>query len=461
MKQILKILAGILILLVPTITEAHAFGLQFTLPLPFHIYAIGAGAALVASFAILGLFSTPALSGTSRYISKTFSIPSLRFVAAFLKALGIILLTLTLALAFLGSGNAFLNPAPILFWIIFLLGFTYLSALFGNLWEYMNPFKTIASWILPKNHVPRYTYPGRLGYIPALFFFFSLIWLELLSGGAGANPYVLGGVLVIYTLISIYGSALFGIRDWFHYSDFFSVFFRLVGKFAPLHITPQKIEFTPPGEHLLKSRTAHISILFFVLFMLSSTVFDGSKETEPWVNFIRSSDLFLNNYSLVSHVTLLFSPLVFFAFYAFAIFLMKLVTKTATSFSSLLLTFTYSLIPIAIVYHFAHYFGLLIFEGQRLIPMLSDPLFRDWDLFGTQSYQVNIGIIGADTVWYIMVGAILLGHILATYIAHRIALVEFESRLQIILGQLPMLFLMVSYTVFGLYVLSLPFGTGV
>ena len=56
--------------------------------------------------------------------------------------------------------------------------------------------------------------------------------------------------------------------------------------------------------------------------------------------------------------------------------------------------FVYTLIPIAIAYHLAHFLTFFLIYGQQIIPLLSDPFGYGWDLFGTASYEVDIAFVG-------------------------------------------------------------------
>ena len=122
----------------------------------------------------------------------------------------------------------------------------------------------------------------------------------------------------------------------------------------------------------------------------------------------------------------------------------------------LMAVFAYSLLPIAIAYHVAHFFTLLVIQGQLIVPLASDPFGYGWDLFGTVDYRVNIGLIDARFAWFLGVSAIVVGHIVAVYIAHVIALRVFHNRKEAIRSQYPMLGLMVIYTVVSLWILAQP-----
>src|SRR5439155_24311241 len=71
-------------------------------------------------------------------------------------------------------------------------------------------------------------------------------------------------------------------------------------------------------------------------------------------------------------------------------------------------SFALTLVPIAIGYHFAHYFTFLLIQGQYIIPLASDPFGFGWNLFGTAGYRVDIAVVGARFAWFTAVTAILL-----------------------------------------------------
>jgi hypothetical protein len=125
--------------------------------------------------------------------------------------------------------------------------------------------------------------------------------------------------------------------------------------------------------------------------------------------------------------------------------------------------FVLSLVPISLAYHIAHYFSYLFIGGQYAIPLVSDPLGLGWDLFATRSYHVDIGLVGPRLQWYVAVLAVVLGHIVAVYLAHVTALRIFGADRAGLISQIPMLLLMVSYTMCSLWILSQPIvetGTG-
>ena len=118
--------------------------------------------------------------------------------------------------------------------------------------------------------------------------------------------------------------------------------------------------------------------------------------------------------------------------------------------------FVFTMVPIALAYHLAHYFSLLFIGGQYAIPLLSDPLGRGWNLFGTAGYQVDIGFVTPRLQWTVAVVAVVLGHVAAVYLSHVTASRVFRCRSVALKSQIPMVLLMVGYTMISLWILSQP-----
>jgi hypothetical protein len=85
-------------------------------------------------------------------------------------------------------------------------------------------------------------------------------------------------------------------------------------------------------------------------------------------------------------------------------------------------------VPIAIAYHLAHCFTFFLVQGQRIIPLVSDPFGSGLNVFGTAGYELDIGEVGALFARYTAVTAIAPGHIIAVRVAHVVALREFPDR---------------------------------
>jgi hypothetical protein len=110
------------------------------------------------------------------------------------------------------------------------------------------------------------------------------------------------------------------------------------------------------------------------------------------------------------------------------------------------------LVPIALAYAVAHYFSLILFEGQQVISSVSDPFGLGWDLFGTRGYKINF-FLAPEAIWYIQVAAIVGGHLTGVVLAHDRALSDFPGA-SAVRSQYAMLVLMVCLTGLGLLILA-------
>ena len=123
-------------------------------------------------------------------------------------------------------------------------------------------------------------------------------------------------------------------------------------------------------------------------------------------------------------------------------------------------TLVWSIVPIALAYHFSHYLTALLVNGQYALVALSDPFSLGWNLFGTAHMQVDAGVVmGSDAAWAIwnaQAAAIVVGHIVAVLAAHRLAFRLHRTPRAALLSQFPLTLLMIAYTVFGLWLLSTP-----
>jgi hypothetical protein len=156
-------------------------------------------------------------------------------------------------------------------------------------------------------------------------------------------------------------------------------------------------------------------------------------------------------------IGLLLFPFLYLGFYFLALLGAKVLTRTALPLRRLALIFCCSLIPIAVAYHFTHYCTFLIAQFSGLPWLITDPFGFGWNWLGLpeepQSPTLQMGVI-----WHTQVAVILIGHLVSVALAHQMAMRTFPTRRTIVVSQLPMLILMVAYTVVGLWILTLPLG---
>lgn len=60
--------------------------------------------------------------------------------------------------------------------------------------------------------------------------------------------------------------------------------------------------------------------------------------------------------------------------------------------------FAHSLVPIAFGYLVAHYFSLLVIQGQATASLISEPTGTGANLFGTASVRIDPGLVSAAAI---------------------------------------------------------------
>jgi hypothetical protein len=337
---------------------------------------------------------------------------------------------------------------------------------FGNVWPALNPWGAAAdaiAWLWER--VAGYwdtpfAYPERLGRWPGAVLLFAFAALELAYSDPG-DPRSLGVAVVIYSLVTWLGMLAFGREAWTANGEAFSVYFGLLGRIAPLGRREGGGAFVVRWPFTALTRLdVRPGTLAFIAVMLGSVAFDGFSRTELWVDFranlmrpvIEESPQLadvLGTLLAVGGLTLL--VLLVAGAYLLAVRAAAVVTGYEGDLTG---AFLASLVPIALAYVVAHYFSLVVLQGQFMAPLLSDPLGRGWDLFGTADVEPDLGILTPNIVWYAQVAALVVGHVAGLALAHDRAVELFESPRKATASQYAMLALMVVYTVAGLWLLS-------
>ncbi len=113
--------------------------------------------------------------------------------------------------------------------------------------------------------------------------------------------------------------------------------------------------------------------------------------------------------------------------------------------------FAHSAVPIIVGYIVGHYLTLFVETGQQTLVQLSDPMVTGADILGTANWKVRYWLSNhPDSLALTKVLAVVTGHVLGVIAAHDRAIRLLPKRQQLT-RQLPLLAVMVSYTVIGLY----------
>jgi hypothetical protein len=447
---------------------AHGIGGVRDLPVPESFFFSGAAIVLVVSFVALGaLWRQPLLEAHAngrplpRVLQAVLLSTVLRVV---LQAFSVGLLVLLLATSLFGTSLELLNFAPTFVYVIFWLGIPLLSVTLGDVWRVLSPWRALANatvWLLERTGrtaAPVLEPSERFGRYPAALALFAFVALEL-AHPRPAYPRTLGVAIALYSYWALAGMAVFGRDSWTRSGEGFAVAFSLLARIAPFAVRDGRVVVRWPLTGLAGAERVP-GTLVFVAVMLGSTSFDGFSRTTTWQNVLADTRARFSDEPLwfVDLATTLVNVagLVYFVAAVVVTYLgaVSLARWLVRAPRSLVPDFVLPLVPIAFAYLVAHYFSLFVIQGQFILPLASDPFGRGWDLFGTVDFAPNLAAVSPETVWYVQVAALCVGHVAGLAIAHDRAVALFENRGHALRSQYPMLGLMVLYTVGGLWLLS-------
>ena len=448
---------------------AHASDRGFVLLLPTGHYIVGGALAVAASFAVLLLLRPGALCGFAAARSRVLATVGDWRTATSLLAFACLAMLVTAG--FIGSRDPLSNPLPLVVWTLFWIGLTLICGLFGNAFVWVNPWLgpcRMVRRLLPERYGSGDPHPvlDRLGYLPAIVQLLAFAWFELVYP-APDDPARLAWAVSFYWLLNFAAMLAFGCERWMRTGECFSVFFRLVSRLGTVVADRSagrfRLSICLPGGKLRDVSPLPLGGVACLLLALGSVSFDGLMRTFAWLGKIgvnplefpgRSAVMMENSAGLVAVAAALT------ALFLAAVSLGERMTRTPVPWRDAAGLLVWSIVPIALAYHFSHYLTVLLVNGQYALIALSDPFALGWDLFGTANLHVRAGIAAGSaaawTVWNLQAGVIIAGHVLAVLVAHGLAARLHASPREAALSQLPLTLLMIAYTVFGLWLLSTP-----
>lgn len=462
----------------------HSFGEVYVLPLPFERYAWGAAAALIVSFVLAALFlRAPGREARPHPSPRLWQLPAP--LIGGLRAMTLLLLGLAIVSGLAGTPNPYANFNMTLFWVVFMLGSAYATVLVGDLFALINPWRTLAEGVAqlwPRLQTGFIRYPGRLGVWPAAMLWVGLVWVELFGH---IGPRSLSLMLMAYTGLTLGACVLFGIERWFRHGELFSVWLNLLARLAPVAFQHEQggapsrtFSWRWPFAGALSPQDRPHGRVMLIMALLATTAFDGLYDTEIWHrlywlwlypewlshwlghNPLEAFPTLRRLYGLWNSAWLWLMPALYLLAYALAAFLSAQLASQLGGTREVMRRFAPSLLPIVLVYHASHYYTLLQVQGPKIFPLLSDPLGRGHNWLGTATWFKHVNAPDVYRIWDVQLALILAGHIVSVALAHTVAVRLLADRRQAVISQLPMLVLMVAFTVGGLWILSQPFQAG-
>jgi hypothetical protein len=441
-----------------TVYLAHGVGGREDLPIPAQYAYIGAAAALIASFAILGLAWR-----TSRFRGDESGRPLPRRLAALIESRVTHAVVVTLALlfaawvtmaAFFGEPTL-VNPVFGSVYVLLWVGLVPAAILFGPVYRLCNPLRWAHRALCSVARIDRsasvIAYPRRLGLWPAALALYAFAWLELVDPNLTTSLTTVRIWFGLLAVLLIGGAIVFG-DTWFERADPFEVYSSVVARLSPWgRRTDGVLVVRNPLENLdgLQPSPGLIGV---VSVLLGSTAFDAFHGSSKWLSW---SQQYPYHSVLVNTLGL--------AAFCLAVLASLSLASVATAVLGAVRRrdmpsqFAHSIVPIVVGYVVAHYLSSYVSQGLQTLVELGDPLTRGWTLMTWVTDNLNVYAIYEHPTGLAVtkVVAVIVGHVLGVIAAHDRAVRLLAPR-HAIVGQLPMLVLMVAYTVTGLWLLFLP-----
>jgi hypothetical protein len=360
------------------------------------------------------------------------------------------------------------NIIPTVVYVIFWVGVPVLSALLGDFWPLFSPWRALArvcAWTLKRTGVAGafgdpLPYPARLGRWPAVVGLIGFAWLELVYINRD-SPSTLALLTAGYAFVQLVGMAFFGIDQWCRRGDAFAVAFSVYSQLSFLEYRDGAVFRRRPLSALTRFECVAGTVPLLCA-MIGTTTFDGLSNGPVWRSIQPSLVRDLERLSLsgpasveiIGLLGIVACVLLCLAVYWIGILGMESISERHSA-PELRRRFVHSLVPIAAGYLVAHYFSLLVTQGQAIASLISDPLGTGANIFGTAHLQVDWGLVSASLIWYVQVAALVAGHVSGLAVAHDRALVVYGGDAEeATLSQRWMLVVMVTFTCFGLWLLS-------
>lgn len=449
----------------PDVALAHGLPARQDLPIPRWLFAWAAAVVLVVSFVALAvLWPRPRLEKEDAGGERVVRLPAVLEPLAGL--LGVALFVGTVYAGLAGTQTVEANITPSAVYVVFWVAIPFVSLFVGDVFHAMNPWRAIAravAWVAARvggGGLPApLPYPPRLGHWPAAAVVLAFTWVELVYAN-GSDPSTLALLALAYAAVQLVGMSLYGIDPWTRNADGFAVYFGLFATLSPLHWVGTEIRRRRPlvGATRIAALPGTVALL---AVMIGTTSFDGFSEGDTWTDLAPDLQGIFRDLGfgaeraleLAFTVGMLVVVLLVAGLYRLGVEGMRSIGGGVDG-AQLGRRFAHTLVPIALAYVVAHYFSLLAFNGQALGYLASDPLGDGSDLLGTATAGVDYAWISSNAIWYVQVGALVLGHVAGLVLAHERALVLYRKPRDATRSQYWMLAVMVGFTSLGLWLLS-------
>lgn len=440
------------------VASGHKVSGRFEAPLPLELLFGGAGISVGITAVMLAFTAnepSQLSNGRSLFTISPFTASLLRttvqwlFVAAFI---------LAIATGLVGKQAQAENFATVFVWAIWLKGVAIIAALIGSPWRVLSPWRAIYDGLVRVEGEPIALfdrYPNRLGIWPALGGY--LLWIGIIENLTivPRSPSATALLLVIYASIMIAGGITFG-PQWFRQADALAVLYRLFERVAPFGITRTDtggyhIRVRPPWRAAAQP-VRRLAVTAFVIAAVYTVSFDGFTSTPEFQSLLftirNSFDIGLS----VSIILYLTGFVIFIkVFIAIIGIVQRVAGRSLSEWQTATLAFAPTILPIAVAYEIAHNYSFVVASISQLPTTL-------WPFIGSgQAPTIDLLVwLTLPVYWGSQVLLIVAGHLVAVVAAHSVAVARYETAQAARRAHIPLVVLMIGYTMLSLWIISRP-----
>jgi hypothetical protein len=266
-------------------------------------------------------------------------------------------------------------------------------------------------------------YPRWLGRWPAALTILAYVWVELASGDRD-SPEFLALLALAYAAVQLVGMSLWGIDKWNERADGFAVYYNLFARISPFERRDGVLYLRIPLSDLPRLAVLPGTVALLCA-MIGSTSFDGLSGTGFWIGIAPDIQKFFIDLGMdlegaleATYTVGLLGMVLFVAGLYWLGVLGTRLFEREHSLGELAGSFIHSFVPIAAAYVIAHYFSLMVFGGQAMIDLSSDPLGDGADLLGGAGTSIDYRVLGVEAISLVQTIALVLGHVAGLTLAH-------------------------------------------
>ncbi len=437
----------------PVLAHMGSLGGPLTsVPVPFWLVVLTGGGIIGASFLFTSFATDHEFIRWINALGVLVPTPASVWRAAVtgLSVASVAILLLFVVVGFVGPTDPTRNLAVVGIWAGWWAGYTASVYLVGDTWSVVNPWRTIAGVFGSLGGRELTDLPVSSGWVAALGLL-AMVYLEVISPLASV-PSLLVWVVLAYSVVTLVGAITYG-DSWFERVDPISRVFRTYGRLAPVRRIDGRLSVGLPAGVLANDYDDAVrGDVVFVVALVWVTTYDGLVSTASFDGFARAilgSDPPMVLAYLLYLVVAIAGFLAFLGIYRLAA---RVSRRTAGSFVSVSVIerrFVWALVPIAAAYHLAHFLGYFVTFVPTLTGIAANPL--------APPPSPQIAVL-PDWWGGVQLALVILGHLVAIWVAHAIAFETFTGKLQPIRSQYSFAVVTICYTMTSMWIIAQPYS---